>query len=302
LVLNPGLPEEQTFVLPVGTVTVGRTRDNHIFCTHKSLSRRHAQLDYDGKRLRIADLQSKNGVFHNGRRVPVCEVKPGETFRCGDITILVESGTTRPRTAVVGLQTLPSPLLVDPDASQRNTRGALPRVAVPAEDEQHKERLFLLIRAAELLALPMPTEALLDELVVLAVQVLEVDRIALLQIERPSGSLKPRIVKTFVGVTPRPYSQRVVDWIARHVTPTSFDDVSRDDVLPGDPRPDANIKGAMGTPLMVGGTSMGVLYADSVTVAGGYGPDELALFRAIGHIASAALQIEALGSSRASGR
>jgi len=91
LVMNPGLPEEQTFAIHPGTVTIGRTKDNAVFCLHKSLSRRHAQLDYEGGRvLRITDLQSKNGVFYKGRRVGRCEIREGESFRCGDITFLLE--------------------------------------------------------------------------------------------------------------------------------------------------------------------------------------------------------------------
>ena len=77
-------------VLAPGTVTIGRTKDNHIVCMHKSLSRKHAQLDFDGAKVRVADLQSKNGVFFNGRRVPTCNLVEGDSFRCGDITFLLE--------------------------------------------------------------------------------------------------------------------------------------------------------------------------------------------------------------------
>ncbi|MBC7052075.1 FHA domain-containing protein, partial [Salmonella enterica subsp. enterica serovar Enteritidis] len=79
LVMNPGTPEEATCLLSPGTVTIGRTKDNQIICQHKSLSRKHAQLDYDGNKVRLADLQSKNGVFFNGRRVPACELIEGDT-------------------------------------------------------------------------------------------------------------------------------------------------------------------------------------------------------------------------------
>src|SRR4051812_2610997 len=113
--MNPGTSEEQTLILAPGTSTIGRTKDNQIVCTHKSLSRKHAQLDYDGTKVRIADLQSKNGLFFDGKRVHTCELVEGDSFRCGDITFLLEGATMRqPKKSVGnGAQTLPSPLGID---------------------------------------------------------------------------------------------------------------------------------------------------------------------------------------------
>ena len=60
--MNPGLPDEQIFPLAPGLVTIGRTKDNTVFCLHKSLSRKHAQIDVDGAKVKVTDLQSKNGI------------------------------------------------------------------------------------------------------------------------------------------------------------------------------------------------------------------------------------------------
>jgi adenylate cyclase len=291
--MNPGTPEEETCLLSPGTVTIGRTKDNQIICQHKSLSRKHAQLDYDGKKVRIADLQSKNGIFFNGRRVPACELIEGDTFRCGDITFLIEGATTRQPKISVGAQTLPSPLALDSSLSKRPNK--MPPPAVLVEDEQrYKDKLFLLIRASELLVGEQPIDRMLDELVVLAVQVLEVDRIALLALDEKSLQMKPKVIKTFVGAAPRPYSKRVVDWVVDKGSPTSFSDVSRDKTLPGDAREDAAIRAAMAVPINPGGGTIGVLYADSVSQVDAFKPDDLALFRALANMAAVAMDSHAL--------
>lgn len=291
--MNPGTPEEATCLLSPGTVTIGRTKDNQIICQHKSLSRKHAQLDYDGNKVRIADLQSKNGVFFNGRRVPACELIEGDTFRCGDVTFLIEGATMRQPKMSVGAATLPSPLALDPSLSKRPTK--VPPPAVLVEDEQrYKDKLFLLIRASELLVGDQPLERMLDELVVLAVQVLEVDRIALLALDEKTLQMKPKVIKTFVGAAPRPYSKRVVDWVVDKGSPTSFADVSRDKTLPGDAREDAAIRAAMAVPINPGGGSIGVLYADSVSQVDAFKPDDLALFRALANMAAVAMDSHAL--------
>jgi adenylate cyclase len=291
--MNPGTPEEETCLLSPGTVTIGRTKDNQIICQHKSLSRKHAQLDYDGKKVRIADLQSKNGIFFNGRRVPACELIEGDTFRCGDITFLIEGATMRQPKISVGAQTLPSPLALDASMSKPPTK--MPPPAVLVEDEQrYKDKLFLLIRASELLVGEQPLDRMLDELVVLAVQVLEVDRIALLALDEKSLQMRPKVIKTFVGAAPRPYSKRVVDWVVDKGSPTSFSDVSRDKTLPGDAREDSAIRAAMAVPINPGGGTIGVLYADSVSQVDAFKPDDLALFRALANMAAVAMDSHAL--------
>jgi len=294
LVMNPGLPEEQSFVIPKGTLTIGRTKDNDVFCLHKSLSRKHAKLEFDGEKVRVTDLQSKNGVFFNGRRVPKCEVVEGDSFRCGDITFLVEGATTRsPKLSAVA-QTLPSPFALEASASKRITKAPPGPQVVVEDDQRYKDKLFLLMRASELLVSEQSVDKILDELVVLAVQVLEVDRIALLTLDDQTLDMQPRVLKTFVSATPRPYSKRVVDWVVDHGSPASFGDVSRDRTLAGDLNADANVRGAMCVPINPGGGTIGVLYADSTSRAECFRPDDLALLRSLGNLAAVAIESDAL--------
>jgi adenylate cyclase len=293
IVMNPGLADEETFLLAVGSVTIGRTKDNHVICMHKSLSRKHAQIDFDGKKVRVSDLQSKNGIFFNGKRVPSCELLEGDSFRCGDITFLIEGATTRSPKISVGVHTLPSPLALDASMSKRTTKVPPPAVTVE-DDQRYKDKLFLLIRASELLVGEQPLDRMLDELVVLAVQVLEVDRISLLTLDDQTLEIKPTVIKTFAGASPRPYSKRVVDWVVDKGSPTSFTDVSTDTSLPGDPKEDGAIKSAMAVPINPGGGTIGVLYADSVSRVDAFRPDDLALFRALANMAAVAMDSAAL--------
>jgi adenylate cyclase len=293
LVMNPGGPEEQAFVLSPGTVTIGRTSDNQVVCVHKSLSRKHAQVDYDGRTLRVLDLQSKNGIYFNGRRVATCEPLEGDRFRCGDITFLVEATTARQPRVAAGMQTLPSPLALDAAIRQRTAV-----VSVESEEQRHKDRLFLLIRASELLVGTLPLDRVLDELVVLAVQTLAIDRLALLAIDDETLEVTPTLIKTFAGASPRPYSTRVVDWVIEKSSPASFADVSRDTTLPGDPAEDSAIRAAMAVPINQGSEMIGVLYGDSVSHAGAFRADDLALFRAIANMTAVVMERDALGASK----
>ncbi|MFO0743074.1 MAG: GAF domain-containing protein [Labilithrix sp.] len=319
--MNPGLPEEQIFPIPrgQGPVTIGRTKDNAVFCLHKSLSRKHAQLEIDaGGRVKVTDLQSKNGVFHNGKRVAACHVAEGDTFRCGDITFLVEGSTIRSPAVTKAtpisptmqsshddrqVQTLQSPLNMNTAVSPRHFAPSAATKLSRDEEERYKERLFLLIRASELCVSEMSVDRMLDELVTLAVQVLQVDRIALLALDEHTLIMAPRVVKSFGGVgTHYPYSHRVVDWVVDHGSPATFPDVSRDRHLPGDASKDAGIRGAMCVPINPGGGTIGVIYVDSLMKADCFRPDDLALLRAIANMAAVAIEGAALRGGEPKGR
>lgn len=307
--MNPGTPGEQQFPLSPGTITIGRTKDNAVICLHKSLSRKHAQVEFDGVRVTITDLQSKNGVFVNGARVERCELTEGDRFRCGDITFLVE-GTTLLSTKVSSrgpfptqtpdrsVQTLPSPFALDPNASRRPAVRSGPAVTIEGE-QRYKDKLFLLVRASELCVRGLPIDELLDELVALAVQALDVDRIALFTRDDGSPEMRPRVIKTFVAAAQYPYSTRVLDWVVDHGSPTSFADVSRDRTLLGDLARDANVRGAMCVPINPGGGAIGAIYVDSLSRPDCFGPDDLALLRALANLAAVALESAA---SRANDR
>jgi adenylate cyclase len=298
LVMNPGLPEEQRFPLTQGTVTIGRTKDNAVFCLDKSLSRKHARIEFDGVKVTVTDLQSKNGLFADGKRVSRCELIEGDSFRCGDVTFSIESSTTRLATPTPdrAAQTLPSPLIGDP-TSRRPTGHPRPLVTVE-DDQRYKDKLFLLIRASELCVNEHAIDRILEELIVLAVQVLDVDRIALLTLDDETFEMRPRIIRTFVPQSESPYSTRVVDWVADHGSPASFADVSRDRTLPGQLARDAHVRGAMCVPINPGGRTIGVIYADSLTRTDCFRPDDLALLRALGNLAAVAIESAALRGAR----
>ncbi len=180
---------------------------------------------------------------------------------------------------------LPSPLALAAAVSRQKLTPAVTIV----EEDRYKDRLFLLIRASELCASHVSVDRILEELVALTVQVLEVDRMALLSLDPETQALHPRVLKSFASPTKYPYSNRVVDWVVDHGSPASFGDVSRDRTLPGDPARDAGVHGAMCVPINAGAGTIGVVYVDSLTRIDGYRPDDLALLRAIANLAAIAI-------------
>jgi pSer/pThr/pTyr-binding forkhead associated (FHA) protein len=77
----------QVFAVPDGGLTIGRGRDTEIRIPDGSVARAHVRVRADGDRLIVCDLQSTNGTFVNGTRVPPSPTD-GVQCRAGDILTL----------------------------------------------------------------------------------------------------------------------------------------------------------------------------------------------------------------------
>ena len=63
---------------------IGRNQDNDIVLNNDRVSRYHAEIVCEGESLKVADRQSRNGVWVNGRRIKEStELKPGDKLRIG---------------------------------------------------------------------------------------------------------------------------------------------------------------------------------------------------------------------------
>lgn len=60
-------PRIQHLLVPVGTSTIGRSHECDLRIDHPSVSRRHAELVWDGNKLRVVPVRGvTNGVFLDG--------------------------------------------------------------------------------------------------------------------------------------------------------------------------------------------------------------------------------------------
>ena len=81
---------QKVFPLASNTTVIGRRHDCDLCIPLMSVSRRHCQLYYDGKKLKIRDLGSHNGTIVNGQRVKESEVNPGDAIRIGPLAFVTQ--------------------------------------------------------------------------------------------------------------------------------------------------------------------------------------------------------------------
>jgi len=95
------LPETPAFFRRTITIErdrsiVGRMPECHIVIGDGTISRRHAEIVWDGARIQVNDLKSRNGTFVNGRRIESSEVKLGDQLQFGRVGFLVAKGNGVP--------------------------------------------------------------------------------------------------------------------------------------------------------------------------------------------------------------
>jgi predicted component of type VI protein secretion system len=82
--------DRRSFSLHKEQTIIGRREDCDMRIPLGEISRKHCRLIQDGDILRVEDLGSSNGTYHNGQRVQEAELAPGDTLQVGSIAFVVQ--------------------------------------------------------------------------------------------------------------------------------------------------------------------------------------------------------------------
>jgi len=83
LVVHRGPSEGTAFTLTPPVVHVGRAADQEVFLDDITVSRRHAELRFDGSRWSVVDLGSLNGTYVNKTPVQEAALASGDEIQIG---------------------------------------------------------------------------------------------------------------------------------------------------------------------------------------------------------------------------
>jgi len=79
------------FSLTDGKFVCGRSPECDFVLFHRSVSRRHAEIEVTGTRIEVRDLDSRNGTFLNGNRIDSATLTLGHILGLGRISLLLTS-------------------------------------------------------------------------------------------------------------------------------------------------------------------------------------------------------------------
>lgn len=119
-----GILKPRAYAIATGATLIGRAPPSSAagiaLASDHRVSRSHARLLREGRRLRIADEGSKNGIFLNGNRIPDGELTDGDVLRVGDSFFIVRMEESNHAEAEV-----PIPALVGISPAARTLRRRL---------------------------------------------------------------------------------------------------------------------------------------------------------------------------------
>lgn len=99
LVMQASDGRERSFALAKSRVIIGRESSCDLRVPIPTVSQRHCEIVLDGDRLRLQDLHSDQGTYHNGNRVQEAMLSHDDTLRIGPVTFVVR---VHPETASNG--------------------------------------------------------------------------------------------------------------------------------------------------------------------------------------------------------
>lgn len=137
--------ERRSFSLTRDITVIGRREDCDLRIPLGEVSRKHCRLVRDGETLRLEDLGSSNGTFHNGQRVQEVTLGPGDSIQVGPIVFVLQIEGVPAEDEL-------TPVMAQPTAQDADGNHGAPRPS--AADEAGPEELELDDAALE----PMPID------------------------------------------------------------------------------------------------------------------------------------------------
>ena len=80
----------QRFEVTGKTTLIGRGKDTDLLLPDISVSRHHARVDVEKKQYIVVDLDSQNGLIHNGVKTKRAHIKDGDTIQIGKFLLTFE--------------------------------------------------------------------------------------------------------------------------------------------------------------------------------------------------------------------
>ncbi len=302
---------EQTFELRSGgTLVVGRALSSDIPVLDPTISRRHAEVIWDGTGVHVKDLGSSNGTFLNGVKVEAAKLSPGDIitfgkvpFRLKEITGDLRSSAQNTPTSfgpAVGtgatiVRALPVRDSRQPFAarSPSNPETGAAEETTPVRDhhEKNEQKLALLLEVSKGLTSAVDVDALLEKIVGEVYKILDVDRVAILLVD-DKQELQPKIARDKRGTTAgKMVPQSIVRKVVEEKVAILSDNTLEDQRFGGQSIVMQRVRSAMCGPL-IGSEErvLGVLYVDNLTTAHRFSEEDLEFLIAFAGIAGVAIE------------
>ncbi|MEC4892311.1 MAG: adenylate/guanylate cyclase domain-containing protein [Oscillatoria sp. PMC 1051.18] len=302
LISAPDTPEEGRHELKIGVNTIGRAPDNSIVVMHGSISRHHAEINLTESRCTIQDLQSSNHTFVNEVKIDRWDLKDGDLIRCGNVifkfvTLPLSAVNNReeeeiPATIVRQFTPEPTSVMMQDLLDEGQIAGSVLRIKQHNREQRSLDKLQILLEVSKELSSPETYDGLLFKILDLLLQIMNVDRAAILLVNETSKQLEAKAVKSRPGVTTdyQFYSKKITNTVLESGKAILTADATSDNRFSGSESILAQaIQASMCVPLKPRDRTIGVLYVDNLSVSNLYSDEDVEFLTALANQAAIAI-------------
>ena len=299
-------------VKPGQPLVVGRAVTSDVPIFDPTISRAHAQVTAVDGGVQVKDLGSSNGTFLNGSRITEAVAAPNDVVTFGKVAFHVREAVKRaaPPTPAPAAG---APAAPKPSAGATIVRqvplgeelalisGRVPKVTGPAvkaeevpldEAAKRAKGLQVLLEVSKALSRQQDVDKLLQQIADFSFQVMAVDRVSV-QLGATTETLVPRVFKSRLEAFPSAAKvpSTILGPVMQERVALLIDNVAEDEKYKGKTSMTQAVRSAMGAPLLTSdGSSLGVLYVDSLTAKSAYSADDLDFLVGFASVASAAIE------------
>jgi len=306
-----GNDQGSRFELEDQPVGVGRDAANFIQLHATEVSRHHADIRWVDKVHVLADLNSSNGTFVNGRRIKQHRLSSGDQVQLGSTLMLYTGPTEEPDEGLVGSGAIASPQQMGDrshiihSVSQAEGSAIFRFGAERGQDSwlaRARSNLQVMYEMALTISHTVDIDQLLARVMDLVFQWVAADRGCVMLLDPDSKRLEPKVRKTRKGIREEKItiSKTILDYVMDHNEGVLTSDARQDERWnPAASILQAGIREAICVPMQGRYDVVGVIYVDTSTspqeaiLQGGgtkFREDHLKLLIAMAHQAALAVE------------
>ncbi len=309
VVIRPDGREEE-YEYFAESISVGRDETCQVRLLDSMVSRVHCIITLDGKRYIVKDLDSRNGTWVNGRKISGRKhVREGDVIQIGPFRLMIRTETQdstvigeRARTTEDAFEEDFGPQrqtekVVQPLGMISNylseTSGDQKRTPTRLRRERLHRNLLCLYRITEdLVVSTKDVDEILEYIMDEIFDIFSPSQATILLRDNEDEFPVPRKQRAAAGEEAiRPISHTVVNRILSDRVAVLTDDAQEDPRFKmGQSVILDQIRSVMAAPIWEGTNMLGVLYVDSVQIAGGFQREDVDLLTALGHQVALAIQ------------
>lgn len=304
LIYDTETPNKKIYDLKLGVNTIGREDDNNIVVIHGYLSRHHAEIVIADDGVTLTDLNSLNGTFVNELKIDQCQLKDGDLIRFGSVFFRFVEKIPQPKSQFPGAETTEISIVkqVSPEQTrvairdlihQGQTDHSVLKIRHQDAHQRALDKLQILLEVSKQLSSPEEPDQLLYKILNLLLEIVHVDRAAILMVDEATGELEHKAVKGRAGVQAEDqfYSKKIANFVRHHGDGILTDDACLDKLFSDSVSIlKQGIHAAMCVPLKPREEVIGVLYVDNLSMVDVYSDEDLEFLTCLANQAAIAIE------------